>query len=385
MQVASFALSAVYSGVLFVRWVRDDVKNRMWQQLGWFSGLVCMGSVAGAVAWGIRRENNSLNYEYNLPGIETDRPHYALLASTYRFNAAFNIMYGLEFMCLMIPKLMMLGRLTNNAARSLQVHAQEQGEGRCEVGSGGAVARAYRVTAAAVVLCSVVGMVALDVSGAYGAQAAGVLDHAAAACDPQCNNANSSLALFHEALAIKSQANTAFSVQAVLEAIALLLISSAYIILVPFSVAMFRRAERVGAHALFSVAAREDAGDARSNRAAAIVDDTIQAAAQQRRRLVIACVVVLVTFPARAAFNLLNSYATFNDLLLPNPACGLCDPCQLDPFIIGVWLIYTPEFQPVVVALSSPLPLVVSLWIITGAHARAYAIALSILRARLGR
>ncbi len=285
----------------------------------------------------------------------------------------------------MIPKLMMLGRLTNNATRSLQMHAHEQGEGRFEVGSGGAVARAHRVTAAAVVLCSVVGMVALDVSGAYGAQAAGVLDRAAAACDTPCNNANSSLSLFLEALAIKSQANTAFSVQAVLEAIALLLISSAYIILVPFSIAMFRRAERVGAHALVSVAARVDAGDARSNMAAAIVDDSIQAAAQQRRRLVIACVVVLVTFPARAAFNLLNSYATFNYLLVPNPACGLCDPCQSHPFIIGVWLIYTPEFQPVVVALSSPLPLVVSLWIITGAHARANAIALSILRTKLGK
>ena len=44
-----------------------------------------------------------------------------------------------------------------------------------------------------------------------------------------------------------------------------------------------------------------------------------------------------------------------------------------------------PEFPPIVVALSSPLPLFVSLWIITDAHAQAYAISLNILRARLGR
>ena len=35
------------------------------------------------------------------------------------------------------------------------------------------------------------------------------------------------------------------------------------------------------------------------------------------------------------------------------------------------WLEYTPEFQPLVFALSSPVPLTVSLWLITAAHTRA--------------
>jgi hypothetical protein len=113
------------------------------------------------------------------------------------------------------------------------------------------------------------------------------------------------------------------------------------------------------------------------------VDDTIQAAAQQRRRLVIACVIVLITFPARAAFDLLRAYSVFNAQL--SPSCGNCEPCQSDRFIIQMWIGLTPELQSTVVALSSPLPLLVSLWIITGAHAQAYAISLNILRARLGR
>jgi len=172
-------------------------------------------------------------------------------------------------------------------------------------------------------------------------------------------------------------------VQAVLEAVALVLVSSAYLVLVLLSVAMFRRAEHVGAHALVAVASRaEVSGDTRIGRAAAIVDDTIQAAAEQRRRLVIACVVVLISFTFRAAFSLLT-YALFHNP--KNPLCGFCGPCQTDRFLIRYWLLYTPEVRPIVVALSSPLPLFLSLWIITGAHAQSYAISLKILRARLGR
>ena len=43
-------------------------------------------------------------------------------------------------------------------------------------------------------------------------------------------------------------------------------------------------------------------------------------------------------------------------------------------YVVKAWLIYTPEFQSVVVALSSPLPLTLSLWLITAAHTRALAL-----------
>ena len=41
--------------------------------------------------------------------------------------------------------------------------------------------------------------------------------------------------------------------------------------------------------------------------------------------------------------------------------------------LIYTWLNFTPEFQPIVVALCSPLSLAASIYIITGAHAHAYA------------
>jgi hypothetical protein len=49
-----------------------------------------------------------------------------------------------------------------------------------------------------------------------------------------------------------------------------------------------------------------------------------------------------------------------------------------------VFINYTPEFQPIVVAVSSPLPLTLSLWLLTKGHARARLIAVDVQRARAG-
>jgi uncharacterized protein (DUF983 family) len=53
---------------------------------------------------------------------------------------------------------------------------------------------------------------------------------------------------------------------------------------------------------------------------------------------------------------------------------------------INIWLDYTPEFQPIVVAVSSPLTLTLSLWLLTKAivRARLIAVALDEERAREG-
>ena len=99
------------------------------------------------------------------------------------------------FLCFIVCKLLMLGRLTSSATRS-----QEQGEGRDQRKSGGAATRVYLVIAAAVVLCSVGGMLAFDIAMTYHVQIVGLSDQAAAACDAQGNDTNSSLALIHEAV-----------------------------------------------------------------------------------------------------------------------------------------------------------------------------------------
>ena len=357
-----------------LRWATDGVKNRMWGQLGWFSGLVCVGSVVGAVAWGAIMQGYVLYFESSEPGL-TARQRYAISASADRWFAVFNTLYPAEFLCFIFPKIMMLGRLTT---KRLRVSGSAQASVTGEVGG-----RVLRSIAGIAVLCSVAGMVAFGVAAAYNLQAADVLDRAATACDAMGNDTNSSIALNSEFLVINTNARSAISAQSVLEAVVMTLISTGYFILVPLSVAVFRRAERVGTQALVSVSSRMNAGDHRTEAAVAIVDETVQAAAEQLRRLVIACVVVFVTFPARAAFDLLQAYSFSADPY--NPACGTCDACQSNRYLIQTCLIYASEIQPIIVALSSPLSLFVSLWIITGAQMQSFAISLNILRARLGR
>ena len=356
----------------------------MWPLLGWFSGLMCVGSVAGAIAWGASMQSSSLYYQANGLHDEevivgtcnmTQTQAYSLNATSNRMYSAFLISYGAAFLCFMLSKLMLLGRLTNEASRA-QMHAQ----------SGRLLPMLFRAMAAAVVMCSVLSMVAYTAAGVYYVQSAAFKDLAVAACDAAGQDTNSSVAFVNSATAVSARGGTAVAVQNGSEAIALLLVSVAFVVLVTLSVAMFRRAEQAASQALLSCLQRNaehQQSDRRTERAITIVDDTMHAAVDQRRRLVAACIVVLIMFPVRAAYDFLNAYASFSNPY--NPACQLCDACQSNRFHVKVWLYYTPEFHPVIVALSSPLPLVLSLWLITAAHTSAVAIAENVLRARLGK
>jgi len=328
---------------------------------------------------------NALYYEAKIASTSpAQQQYYALYGLSKVWYTAFPIMYGVEFLCLIIPKLMLLGRLADGATRSLQAHIAGAKNFRPFWISGRSLPMMYKLIASSVIMLSLVSMVSYLVAGAYYNLSSGRLAQAAAACDAQGFNTTMSQSLFNEGIVFDTNANTAQAIQNASEAVTLLLISFSYVVLVSWSVAIFRIVERVAAHALADAAAHtgHDRIDARTEMAVAIVDDTMRAAAEQRRRLVAACIIVLITFPARAAFDVMNAFAAF-DLQL-NPACPLCDPCQTQQWLINTWIQYTPEFQPIVVALSSPLPLIVSIWLLTAAHARAIAITAKVQRAGLG-
>ena len=89
----------------------------MWEQLGWFSGLVCAGSVAGAVAWGAFMPANAMDYEAQAPTVTAQQRH-ALFASSDRWYAVYLMLYPVEFLCLIMAKVMLLGRLSNHASHN---------------------------------------------------------------------------------------------------------------------------------------------------------------------------------------------------------------------------------------------------------------------------
>ena len=343
----------------------------MWPLLGLFSGLMCVGSVAGIVTWAANMQRNTLSLDSMSPSI-TRRDTYALYAQINRWLAVLFTFYPVEFLFLVAPKLMLLGRLANNAIRCNRAHIRGTSGFIGGWVSTRVLLTLFRVMFAAVLLCGVAVVCAYYVDAGYVVQQMGAQDKAAAACDAQGGDTISSLALFSTFNHSSSIAKSAFSAESGSEAIALLLVSFAYVFFVSVSVTIFRQTESVAAHALMSLSARVDVNTSQAGAVAAIVDDTMHAAAEQRRRLVSSCIVVLLSFPIRATFAVLNVYSIDP---LHNPACGNCEPCQSDQYLIRQWIVQTPEFQPIVVALSSPLPLTLSLWLITSAHARALAIA----------
>ena len=326
-----------------MRWAKIYAKNfglagedRIWPGLGWFSGLMCVGSMAGAVSWGAYMQAHALEYEGSAATLALQQ---VLLvdASQSQWNATFCITYGLEFLCFIVPKLMMLGRLTENTTGSSQAQSVDMDRTR-RLWHGGpdglrrrALPMLFRAMAAAVVLCSVVGMVALVRAAAFEMQAAGVFDQAAAACGTEGNVTVTCSDLKNQTRAIGTDAATAVSVQGVCEAVALMITASSYLLLVLRNVALYRRAQEVSSSALLSLvhshnsivsvpavfAETDYAGAVDSSvqlgrgSAVEIVQDTQKAAVEQRRRLVAACAIVLVSFPARAAFDLLNAYSQF--------------------------------------------------------------------------
>jgi hypothetical protein len=380
-QIVSFGVAALYSGMWCLRWARGGGLESAGGQLGLLSGMVCVGSIVGIVAWAAFLQRHSLFYDANVRGGVIPQQGYTLYASSFRFVAVFAMLNGVEFLFFIICKLMLLGRLAANAAQSSQTEVTGMRGVRRRWLSGSALPNLYRVMAGSVVAGGVVSMVAAIVAGVYDAQSALLADQAAAACDAAGNDTNSSRALYNDSQSIRNRARTASSVQAGSEALALLLVSVAFLVIVSWSVALFRLMERVAARALLS---DNDGGNmhAPEVNAARIVADTMQAAAEHRKRLTAACVIVLITFPVRAAYDLLKAYANFNDPF--NSACGPCDSCQSTPFLIRNWIDHTPEFRPIVVAVSSPLPLTLSLWLLTKVVARARLIAANVEQACAG-
>ena len=377
MQVVVFSVAALHSGSCCLRWVVAGGEERiMRERLGLFSGLVCVGSVAGAVSWGTQMFYQILLYESNGASLSSQQSD-TLYASALRYIAVSIITYGFELLCLILSKLVLLRLLVDSASQSSQADVSGMSSVRRRWLGGRALQIVYKVMALGVVAGGVVCLVMLAVTCAYSAQQAVVVDQAAFACDAAGNDTNSSLALKNAAISINANINTVSSVQLGIEALTLLLITIAYAFIVSWSVALFRIVERVGALALLSSSDRRDTQPSELS-VESVVSAAVQAAVKNRRRLTAACVIVLITFPARVASDLLQSYGAFSDP--QNVACGPCDPCQSNAFLVNQWFTYTPEFQPIIVAVSSPLPLTLSLWLMTMTHARARLIAKDVQR-----
>jgi hypothetical protein len=200
-------------------------------------------------------------------------------------------------------------------------------------------AAAGRVVMAAVVLGNAVGLAANAAAAVHfqkAAQASGTASAYYAANNTKDGDRFASLS--QEEV---QRGGSIASVQSFCEVAVLLLI------VVAFAVVGVLSARRVSARLLGVDAASAAAATGRALR---------------RRMLLGTTAFVFVTFVLRAAFSTMFAVAFQLRDTITKSCPGVCDECHNAYFLITQWMGYTPEFQVLIVLVSSPLALLVALW-----------------------
>jgi hypothetical protein len=344
-QIAAFCASAWASGTMFCRWRRMDGEGRrgVWRLYGWFSGLMLFGSCFGAVAWGAGMQVFVLNFNVNNnpSSTLTNAQAYSIYAQNLRWTAAFVVVYALEFLCLSAAKLMVLDRMMEFAMR--------KGGGmpmRWVVGG--------RAVMAAVVAGNVVGLGGNVAAAVYFQRTAESFSAGSAAFAAN-NTADANnfvdLASQQAQLALSTQSLQSFCEVAVL-----------LLIIVAFAVVGAACARRISS-ALLDIS---DAAAAAAGRQLRLQIVGKAAGRRLRLRIVGTAAIVFVTFLLRAVYSAMYALGT----ALQNggnavncPSSTLCDASCFNVYrLMQLWLFYTPEFQLIVVLISSPISLLVALW-----------------------
>ena len=101
----------------------EVVGDRTWKHLGKYSGWMCVGCVAGAVAFAINMRNRALQYESesllrNPPEAPSvlDRQYFELTASRWRHSGVFHTFYSMQLLCTIFAMNMLLRRVSDHAS-----------------------------------------------------------------------------------------------------------------------------------------------------------------------------------------------------------------------------------------------------------------------------
>ena len=323
---------------MFWRWRRIDEEDRrrVWVLYGWFSGLMCVGSVFGAAAWSLWMQFIATYFASRTLGLSHAQMA-PLFAYAEYWSAPFYVAYAIEILCLSASKLMVLHRMTE--------FAMPKGDGvsrRCAVGG--------RVVMAAVVVGNVVGLCG-NVAAAVFSKQAGDAGSAAAVAFA-ANKTDVGTEFYRQGDRNIAFANDAASVQQFCEVAVLLIINLAFAVV---GIASARRVSSALPH---------------------VNDEQGAAGRQLRRQIVGTFAFVFVTFLLRAVFATMNavSSALQND----GAACDsttlvLCSSTCFNVYtLMQEWITFTPEFQLSIMLVSSPLATLVALWGMTSERTLEY-------------
>jgi hypothetical protein len=317
---------------MLLLWLRMPLegRRRVWPLYGRFCALMLCGSCFGAVTWAARMIQLVDNFKGNDAGSRRDRVQLlSSFARSYSWGAVFQVMYAIEFMCLSAAKLMVLDRMSDFAAGQDEVTRKRWAAGG-------------RMVMAVVVLGNAVGLAANVAAAVHGQSAADASGTAAALLA-----ANSTQNVQEYSSFIRTEVQLSISIASVqqfCEVAVLLLIVAAC---VTTGVVCARRISSV----LLGV---NDAS------APAVVGKEL------KRRMVGTTAFVFVTFVVRSVQSTMSAVARQlqdSGRRCPGGQTSFCDPsCNNEFTHMQHWMSYTPEFQTIIVLISSPLALLVALW-----------------------
>jgi hypothetical protein len=319
---------------MFYRWRRmeEEDRARVWRLYGWFSGLMACGSCIGAVAWAARMMD-LVNLYKTKKSIQNRAEEQSAYALANRWYSAFLVTYAIEFMCLSAANLMVLDRMSAFAALRMLEGANIRR--RWEA--------AARIVMAAVVLGNAVGL-AGHVAAAVHYHNAYEADIAASAYYTVDNTKDG------DAFKLKSREEVQLggsisSVQRFSEVSVLLLIVIAFL-----GVGLLS-ARHISA-TLFDINPL--------SRPAAL-------GRTLRWQILVTTGCVFVAFLFRSVFSTMSAvvfkFRDFGKLCPGSDTFTYCDASCYNVYthIVG-WIFFTPEFESMVILISSPLTLLVALW-----------------------
>ena len=320
---------------MFVRWWRleEDDRRRVWLLYGWFSGLMCVGSVFGAVAWAVWMQFLLALFSGSILGLKHVQKQ-SYFVQQNNWEAAFCIPSAIEFVCLSVAKLIVLERMADFAV------AKADGMSR-RVAVGGRVVMAAVVVGNAVIVCS-------SVAAAVLFKETAMLEIAYTSAFA-ANSIEGSVKLRNEAREKFSESLVAISVQQFSEVTVLMII-------------------------IFAFAVVGIAGARRVNSALRNMNDEHGAAGRQLRRQIVGTTAfVFVTFLLRAVFTIMLALARAlqnADAACAATASGLCDSTCFNQWrLMDIWIAFTPVYQTMVILISSPVAMIVALWGMTSKRA----------------
>jgi hypothetical protein len=323
--------------------MEEEDRRRVWRLYGWFTALIACGSCVGAVTWAAYMLLHVNGFKANTsPNNENQAQMTSLLALAVSWRAAFTVTYAIEFLCLSVAKLMVLDRMSVFAAPD-DARLQKLW------------AVAGRVVMAAVVLGNAVGLAANAAAAVYYQNAAEAVSASSAHHAANNTKDGDRFGSIYRELVVRG--GFVKSVQSFSEVAVLLLIVVAFVVVGVLSARRvslaLRKVEKMRAVQTFY-----NPGQTESP---VLEDATIQGRAL-RLRMLGTTAFVFVAFVLRATFSTMFAVA----YLLraePGKSCpGVCDECYNVYVHITQWMSYTPEFQTMIVLVSSPFALLVALW-----------------------